>query len=98
LPPPPPRGLAVRVETADAAEFLERCMPASFDGFTFSNVLDGADRACAGRLREAAARAAAPGALAVLRTLAEPESPDELEHARRDRAPLWGVIRIEQAA
>ena len=98
LPPPPPRGLAVRVETADAAEFLERCMPASFDGFTFSNVLDGADHAFAGRLREAAARAAAPGAIAVLRTLAEPESPDELEHARRDRAPLWGAIRIEQAA
>jgi S-adenosylmethionine:diacylglycerol 3-amino-3-carboxypropyl transferase len=96
LPPPPARGLSVRVETADAAGFLERCAPASFDAFTFSNILDGAGRSSATRLRRAAARAAAPGAVAVLRTLGEPRTREELERAARDRAPLWGAIRIEE--
>jgi S-adenosylmethionine:diacylglycerol 3-amino-3-carboxypropyl transferase len=98
LPPPPARGLRVRVETADAAEFLERCPPESFDGFTFSNVLDGAGRSFAPRLYRAAAGTAAPGAIAVLRTFGEPRSRDELERAARDRAPLWGAIRIEKLA
>jgi hypothetical protein len=94
LPPPPPRGLPVRVETADAAGFLERCAPGSFDGFTFSNVLDGANRSYAERLRSAAAHAAAPGAISVLRTLGEPRSAVEADGAAADRAPLWGAIRL----
>jgi S-adenosylmethionine:diacylglycerol 3-amino-3-carboxypropyl transferase len=98
LPPPPAADLPVRVETGDAAAFLERSPPASFDGFTFSNVLDGARHAYAERLRAAAAHAAAPGAIAVARTLAEPASPEELERATRDRAPLWGAIRVERVA
>ena len=42
--PPPPQAKEVRLVHADAAEFLENEAPASFDGFTLSNILDGVER------------------------------------------------------
>jgi S-adenosylmethionine:diacylglycerol 3-amino-3-carboxypropyl transferase len=81
--------------SADAAEFLEGCPPQSFDGLTLSNILDGADEAYAARLLAAVRRAAAPGAVAILRSFREPAGEDEAVRAAEDRALIWGSIRIE---
>ena len=82
--------------TADAAELLESCSPGSFDGFSLSNILDGADEAYGARLYAAVRRAAAPGALAILRSFREPEDENEDERAAEDRALIWGSIRVER--
>lgn len=82
--------------TADAAGFLEGCPPRSFDGLTLSNILDGADEAYGERLFEAVRRAAAPGAVAILRSFGEPMDDDEAEHAADDRALIWGSVRVER--
>lgn len=84
----------VAVHCADAAAFLEAVPLASFDGLSLSNVLDGATPAYCARLAAAASRAAAPGAVIVVRTLAEPASPEEDAWAVRDRSFLWGAIRV----
>jgi S-adenosylmethionine:diacylglycerol 3-amino-3-carboxypropyl transferase len=81
--------------TADAAEFLEGCAPRSFDGFSLSNILDGADEAYGARLFSAVRRAAAPGAVATLRSFREPADDDEDRRAAEDRALIWGSIRVE---
>ena len=86
----------LRLVTADAAEFLERCPPRSFDGFTLSNILDGADEAYGARLLAAVRRAAAPGAVAILRTFGEPTDDAEAERAADDRSLIWGGIRVER--
>lgn len=95
--PAPRRGLDLTVACADAAAFLEHCAPASFDGFSLSNVLDGAAPAYGRRLRAAVRRASAPGAVAVLRSFDEPTSAEEDEWAARDRSLLWGSVRVERA-
>ena len=84
------------VVTADAAGFLEGCPPRSFDGLTLSNILDGADEAYGERLFEAVRRAAAPGAVAILRSFGEPMDDDEAVHAADDRALIWGSVRMER--
>ena len=81
--------------SADAAEFFEGCPPRSFDGFTLSNILDGADEAYGARLLAAVRRAAAPGAVAILRSFREPADDDEARRAAADRALIWGSIRVE---
>jgi S-adenosylmethionine:diacylglycerol 3-amino-3-carboxypropyl transferase len=86
----------VRHETADAAEFLERCPTGTFDGFSLSNVLDGADDRYADRLFASIKRAATPGAVVILRSLAEPTSEEAARLAADDRSPIWGAIRIER--
>lgn len=84
----------VELACADAAEYLESCPPASFDGFSLSNVLDAAPPAYRERLLAAVRRAAAPGAVLVLRSFWEPSDPAAAEWAARDRSLLWGGIEV----
>jgi hypothetical protein len=84
------------VVCADAADFLERASPGSFDGYSFSNVLDGADSGYGSRLLRAATRAAVPGAVLILRSVAEPTRAEEGYWAERDRSLLWGSVRVER--
>ena len=86
----------IRLETADAAEFLEGCPPESFDAFSLSNVLDGAGDEYAERLFAAVGRAASPGAVALLRSLGTPTSEEEARLAAEDRGLIWGTIRLDR--
>ena len=89
----PEQPCPVETVTAEAAAYLEAAPRASFDGFALSNVLDGAGAAAEARLLAAVRRAARPGATAVLRSFAPPETADEDELALRDRSHVWGRIR-----
>jgi S-adenosylmethionine:diacylglycerol 3-amino-3-carboxypropyl transferase len=80
---------------ADAVEYLETCPPRSYGAITLSNILDGVGPEYGRRLDAAVRRAAAPGAVVILRSFAEPENADEEAWARRDRALFWGRIRVE---
>lgn len=88
----------VRVEHADAAEYLENCTPGSLDAFTISNILDGAPDAYRTRLFTAMKRAAAPHARYVLRSLAEPATSIESGVATEDRSMLWGIVKVGAVA
>lgn len=96
--PPPSKAKDIRLVHADAATYLEGEPAMSFDGFTLSNVLDGANRAYGRRLFAAVKRAAKPGAMTVLRSFAEPPSALESNHAAEDRAMLWGLVDVRAAA
>jgi S-adenosylmethionine:diacylglycerol 3-amino-3-carboxypropyl transferase len=85
------------VARADAAEFLERCAPGSFDAFSLSNVLDGATPGYGERLLAAVHRAAAPGAVVVLRSFGEPRSEDDARRAADERSLIWGSVRVMTA-
>jgi len=96
LDPPATQAGSITAVEADAVEYLEACAPHSFTALTLSNILDGVGGAYGSRLDAAVARAAAPGAVIVMRSFAEPQTPDEDDWARRDRALLWGRIRVER--
>jgi S-adenosylmethionine:diacylglycerol 3-amino-3-carboxypropyl transferase len=96
--PTPPEARDVRLVHADAADFLEKVTPGSFDGFTLSNILDGVDDAYRQRLFAAVKRAAAPGAVAVLRSFGEAHASSPANHAADDRAMLWGSVLVRPAA
>jgi SAM-dependent methyltransferase/uncharacterized membrane protein YphA (DoxX/SURF4 family) len=81
---------------ADAAEYLASGPPGRFDGFTLSNVLDAAPPAYGERLLAAVHHAAAPGAVMVLRSFAEPRNAQAAAWAARDRSPLWGSIEVTE--
>lgn len=89
--PEPPR--TIETVTSDAAAYLEAVPRASFDGFALSNVLDGVGAAAETRLLAAVRHAARPGAVAVLRSFAQPTSEAEDELALCDRSHVWGRIR-----
>jgi S-adenosylmethionine:diacylglycerol 3-amino-3-carboxypropyl transferase len=96
---PTPAGAEhIRLVHADAAGYLEGEPAMSFDGFTLSNVLDGADRFYRRRLFAAVKRAARPGAMTVLRSFAEPAKVVAGNHAADDRAMLWGLVDVKAAA
>jgi len=88
------RALDVEFAAADAAGYLENCIPGTFDGFTFSNILDGASPAYRRRLFAAVRRAAAPEAVVILRSFAEPTGREFRNAAAEDRSPLWGVVDV----
>jgi hypothetical protein len=83
---------------ADAAGFLECCPPAAFDGFSLSNIGDGASPEYLCRLRVAIAHAAAPNAIVVARTFSEPGPNTVANWAPLDRSLLWGVVEVSRTA
>jgi len=96
--PPPPQAKDVRLVQADAAAFLEHEPAASFEGFTLSNILDGVDDAYGHRLLAAVKRAAAPGAVTVLRSFGNADAGSPANRAADDRSMLWGSVLVRPAA
>lgn len=94
---PLPRQGAIELACADAAEFLEQSRAQSFDGFTLSNILDGADETYRERLFSLVRRAARPEAVVVLRSFAEPASASMDNRAADDRSMLWGIVEVRAA-
>jgi hypothetical protein len=94
----PPEARAIRLVHANADAYLEREPARSFDGFTLSNILDGADAAYERRLVAAVKRAAAPGAVVVLRSFAEDPGGRRTNYAAEDRSMLWGIVDVQAAA
>jgi S-adenosylmethionine:diacylglycerol 3-amino-3-carboxypropyl transferase len=84
----------IRFVCADAAGFLESCAAGSFDGFTLSNILDGAPDRYRERLFAAVRHAGKPDGAVVLRSFAEPLHGSTTNQAIRDRSILWGVVDI----
>jgi S-adenosylmethionine:diacylglycerol 3-amino-3-carboxypropyl transferase len=96
VPTPVPSAAAVRLVHADVLAHLQSVPEGHYDGFSLSNILDGADRAYATRLRAAVRRAAAPGAVAVHRSFASTDDEEAGRAARADRSLLWGSLYVEQ--
>ncbi len=96
--PPAPQAKDIRLVHADAAGFLENEPPASFDGFTLSNILDGVDDTYRRRLFAAIKRAAAPGAMTVLRSFGDADARSPANRAAEDRAILWGSVLVRSAS
>lgn len=78
----------------DAVEYLDSGPAGRFDGFTLSNIVEAAPAAYGERLMAAVRRAAAPGAVLVLRSLVEQSDGRAAEWAARDRSPLWGAVEV----
>jgi len=95
--PPPPEAKDIRLVHADAAGYLERELGGSYDGFSLSNILDGADAAYKRRLISAVKHAAAPGAYVVLRSFREAPAALPTNRAADDRAMLWGIVDVKPA-
>jgi len=95
--PPPPQANEIQLVHADAASFLESRPPASFEGFTLSNILDGTDQAYQERLFAAVKRAATPDAITVIRSFGNAEADSPANRAVDDRSMLWGSVLVRPA-
>jgi S-adenosylmethionine:diacylglycerol 3-amino-3-carboxypropyl transferase len=89
-------GIEIELVCADAAAYLESCPPASFIGFSLSNILDGTEPAYGERLMAAVRRSAQDGAVVVLRSFMEPPPGESTEWAAKDRSMLWGRLTVEK--
>jgi len=96
--PAPSQARSIRLVEADAAALLERETAGSFDGFTLSNILDGATDAYRERLLAAVRRAGSADAVAILRSFAEPDPRSRWNRAADDRAMLWGTVDVRPVA
>ena len=97
VPTPASRGgKEIELVCADAAAYLESCPPASFIGFSLSNILDGTEPAYGERLMVAVRRSAQDGAVVVLRSFMEPPPGESTEWAAKDRSMLWGRLTVEK--
>lgn len=92
-----PQRAKIRFVERDAATWLESCPPRSFDAFSLSNILDGADATYRDRLAKAIRHAASQEAVVVLRSFADPLPEVSTNHAARDRSMLWGIVDIRKA-
>ena len=90
---------SIRFINAEAAEFLEGCPPDSFDGFSISNILDGATTGYRKRLFRAIARAGSEKSRVVTRSFAAPGigASSASNFASADRCPIWGTVDIHYA-
>jgi S-adenosylmethionine:diacylglycerol 3-amino-3-carboxypropyl transferase len=95
---PPPEARAIKLVLSDAAAFLEQSSPGSFDAFTLSNILDGADDTYRQRLFRAVSHAGTADALVVLRSFGEPAADSRSNRAADDRSVLWGVVDVRPVA
>lgn len=96
--PPPSEAKDIRTVLADAASFLENEPAGSFDAFTLSNILDGVGNAYRQRLFAAVKRAAAPGAVTVLRSFSNADASSLANRAAEDRCFLWGSVLVRPAS
>jgi S-adenosylmethionine:diacylglycerol 3-amino-3-carboxypropyl transferase len=89
-----PLARSIRFVEGDAATVLESATPGSYDAFTLSNIMDGAEEGYQRRVWMAVRRAASAGAMVVLRSFREPSAATDTNQAGRDRSILWGTVDV----